>query len=164
MEKYNNKGYTLVELVIVIAIIAIVTAGASTLFIGWQKQYLNDCVKKIDTALSAAKVEGTSKEATEMTIKPDDEGLYYLYMTGTNDRVLGDKKVEIYYVTQKNPTPVLVTKDNPLTISYDRASGGFEPIDVEGTKTYCTEIQVVRGSKTVNIKLSISTGKHSIER
>lgn len=169
MGQKNDKGFSLVEIIVVLAILAILTVAGTSLFINWRAWNLNDCAKKIDTALDAAKVDAMSKDTGKLTIRLESDGVYRMEIAG-EEEALGDDKVEIYYHYLSNdPTPVDVRKKlegtEVLEFSYNRSDGSFKPFskDDSGKDIYCTELEIVRKDRTIQIKLVRSTGSHYIQ-
>lgn len=165
-----DRGFSLIEMVVVLAILAILTIAGTSLFINWRAWNLNDCAKKLDTALSAAKVDAMSKEDGKLTVSLGEDGVYRAQVLGEEEETLGDDKVEIYYHYFTNETvPADVRKKlegtDSLVFSYNRSSGSFKPIgkDDAGKDIYCSELEIVRADKVVYIKLVRSTGNHYIQ-
>lgn len=166
MVSKNNKGFSLVEMIIIIAIMVIVTVGASVAALNWRGSYLSDCVKKIDSGLAAAKVDCMSKETGSLVIRYDSsEELYYMQVSEEEEEQLGDDKIKIYYKTSASSNYVEITESNEITLSFYRATGGFKEKEINGagTKIYFDNLKVVRAGKEVKIKLEKDTGNYYIE-
>lgn len=170
MKQDKNKGFSLVEIIVVLAILAILTVAGTAIFLNWRAWNLNDCAKKIDTGLAAAKVDAMGKEDGKLTISLGSDMVYRMEVLGEEQESLGDDRIEIYYHYLSNdPAPSDVRKKlegtDKLELSYNRSSGSFKPIgqDGGGKDIYCNEIEIVRGDRTVRIKLVRSTGNHYIE-
>lgn len=161
----NNKGFSLVELLVVLAIMVIVTAAGIGLFLNWRSWNISDCAKKVDSALDAAKVDAMSKETGYVIFRRGSSGVYEMEVYGEESEVLGDKQIRMYYSDSAGHTDVEITDSKKLMISYDRSTGGFKEIDIDasGSKIYCTQIKVVRKNREIRIELVKSTGKHYIQ-
>lgn len=169
MNERDNGGYSLIEFIIIITVMLIITLGVGIAFVNWRSWNINDCAKKLNTAMSAAKVEGTSKRnSSGLTIKRNSDDIYVLEENGEETEHLGDEKIKIYYDDSSGATDVEITESDSLSISYDRATGSFKPIRTEnigGTehKIYCKRIVIKRGDKERVITLEQKTGKHYLE-
>lgn len=160
----DNKGFSLVEMIVILAIIAILTTGGVAAYLNWRAMNLQDCAKKIDMALSATKVDAMSKENSSMTIRLGSEGVYELRVGDEEIETLGDSNIKISYSDTDGHINVPIDGANDLTISYERATGAFKPIETNeaGEAVYCTEIQLERKGKTAQIALVRTTGKHKV--
>lgn len=182
----RNEGFSLVELIVIIAIIAVlgtVTVAGTGMLTGWN---MNKCVEMLDGGLSETRVSAMSKGVAYLTITRDAEGNYYMEMTGSPEEKIASRNISITYATQVEGSTELVegieiTTAKPLILTYDRASGAFSPVveynlengeynfvmSGEGENlsyVYCTSLEISAGeSKSVTIRLVRSTGKHSIE-
>lgn len=163
-KQQNNKGFSLIEILVVLVIMVVLVSGAVVAFTNWRAWNLNDCAKKIDTGLSAAKVEAMGRESGSLTIYRDDDDNYWMEVTGENPEMIGDKDIDIYYTDTDGNVDVHVTKTQKLILSYERATGGFKPIqtDPSGVKIFCSSIKITRKDLACQIRLARTTGKHSI--
>lgn len=158
----QNEGFSLVELIVVIAILAVLGAGAVMgvgMLGGWQ---IKECVSLLDGGLNETRTEALSKQMAYLTISCDENGSYYMEVTGKPREKLAGDKITITYTTDAGEGETAITTEQPLSLSYDRSSGAFLPI--KDTDVYCTTICVRIGEeKCTSIKLVKSTGKHIIE-
>lgn len=158
----QNEGFSLVELIVVIAVLAVLGAGAVMgvgMLGGWQ---MNKCVSLLDGGLNETRTEALSKQTAYLTISCDENGSYYMEVTGKPREKLAGDKITITYITDAGEGEAAITAEQPLSLSYDRSSGAFLPI--KDTDVYCTAIYVRMGEeRSVSIKLVKSTGKHIVE-
>lgn len=162
----NNKGFSMVEMIVILAIMAILSVGAASMIYSWKSWSVSDTVQKLDVGLSDAKVDCMSKVSGDLHIYKGSDDLYYMNVSGKEDEKLGDDKIKIYYSDSAGNTDEEIDASTDLDITYDRATGGFKEIDTtaSGDKIYCKEIKVTRGSHTMIIKLEKLTGNHYIEK
>lgn len=169
----HNQGYSLVELIVVITMVAIFSISAVYgigMIGGWE---MKKCVKQLDGAISETKMNAMSKGACELTITRDSDGNYDMQMVvGIGEKKhtlqkqrIADKRISIYYVAEDAATEYLITESNPLTISFDAGSGAYKPIkSTEVSGTYGKKLIVKMGTKHVTtIRLIKDTGRHKIE-
>lgn len=162
----NNKGFSLVELIVILAIMAILSVGAASMIYSWKSWNVSDTVQKLDVGLSDAKVDCMSKNTGGLRIYKDTDDLYYMSVSGKENEKLGDEHVKIYYSDTNGNTDVEIDGATELNIAYNRGTGGFKEIGINGAgeNVYCKEIKVTRGNNTMIIKLERLTGNHYIEK
>lgn len=175
----QNQGYTLIELIVVIAVIAVLAFGTvmgSGMLGGYRVQ---KCVDDIDGALNETLVNAMSREACTLTLSRDADGSY-LQMTGRQKEKIADKSITISYGKSGFAGKTKLSFGESLILSYERSSGAFLPIITniknektgdyvylpagDGTNAYCTDITVSMGARSSStIRLTKETGKHYIE-
>lgn len=182
----DNKGFSMVELVIVIALMAVLGSVFVYSFSMVTGQEARQCANNISTVLDKAKNYSLTKSASSdayVEIARESGGYIATYFApvspinagavpGSTDYVqlekenIGKKAVEVI-VTMENGSSFAVNEATHLRIYYDRVSGAFkEAVIVSGTSetnAYCAQIKVVRG-RTYLITFYTPTGKHTLER
>lgn len=177
----RNEGFSLVELIVVIAILAVLSTAAIVgigMMSGWR---MNKCVRLLDGGLKETRTDALSREAAYLTISCDESGNYYMEGTRHPREKMAGSPIAIVYTTDAQTGEEAITAGHPLTLSYDRASGAFLPIlewdaesgtyvpkqtgeGADSVSVYCTSIQIRAGEeKSTTIRLVKSTGKHIIE-
>ena len=179
--KNNNKGYSLVELVAVIGIMAVLTGFlmlSVRILTGWN---VNQCAEEISGHLNNVKTNALSKQGGEMKIYLGASGSYYvdyveyvyeddghgnpvLVANTVRTYELGGQKVSVS-LTYEDGTHTIIEGTNTVSLGFNRSSGAYtypKINDVEYS-SYCTQIDVSRGSKTRTILIVPITGKHEIQ-
>ncbi len=172
--KHNNKGFSLIELIIVIAILSIVT---STVVVGIGYLYssnVKSTLKKMNSALMKTQSYTTTKalENRDVKLKITKDGtgcvLHYVDSTdadiaGMESEKIGNNKISVA-LEYSDGTSQLVDTSNPGYVCFDRATGGLLPDTVGGK--YLKKIYVSNTSNPVGsgmyITISKITGKTDI--
>lgn len=175
----DDRGLSLIELVVVIAIMAVVATGMVVGVYSSATWKSKKAVEQIDQALSETRVQALSKTNAWMEIKY--QGEHYVLMTSYAADVILDGKFTLTYHTREDKTEA-DAKDIPLILTYDRSSGAFSGVKAsvstsadettyqsryaaDGiTVLYCDRITITQGSREWNITLSPETGKHTVVR
>ena len=173
--KICNKGYTLVEIIVAIAILAAVTGllvpNASQLF----SYHARECNSKINVSISQLKVEtlAKSKEVGDIFMKIEipntgaNKGKIVKtvkHADGTTDtEVIGAKKLKLSY-KDASGTHNVTAGSGSITITFDRATGGMVnvsgPISGVHTISNATISEItVTGGKTYHTSIFPGTGK-----
>jgi prepilin-type N-terminal cleavage/methylation domain-containing protein len=160
----KNNGFSLIELIVVIAILAIVSTGLVSAFFsvsGWQ---LKQTAITIDNGLKKTRVLALSRDdkAVSFELYKKDNDRYYMKAGGENETEIASAETAIQYVTESGVT-VTIDQTKVLTLYFDRSSGAFQSISINGIDTYCKQITVTKGDKTKTITLVPVTGKTKIE-
>jgi len=172
----NNKGFTLIELVIVVAIIAIsltfVSGSLSSIFSLDNKK----CIRNIDASLSICRVNAISREGNiYMKIVQKTDGIYCeFYENGSlaSSEKVGKPKVPLTIVPSSG-SDMELTQTNALYLSFHRDTGGFmtmsgakhlEDSSVTIENDYCEKISAKGSQETISVVLVAPTGKHYVEK
>ena len=175
----NNKGISLIELIVIIAIMGVLVGGAS-LGIGlvFSKDAmkcatrLNDSIydARANSMYKAGKFElsidntGSANTATisQTDLTPVTSDTVYL------DGVDSGKKTTISarFVTVTEAVPEETDLRLPLNLTFDKAKGNvYFDVDADGTYDdgiIVFDITPLRGNRTAKVQLVTTTGKHTI--
>lgn len=175
--KKNNKGYSLVELIVVIAIIAVIGTGVAMSFILVFSANAKTCANDIVNAISECKVMTMTKGKGNVRViiyRDGENGTIYSELqtreTSSDDWETGhDGREKIgasrCTVTAKradgSEEDIPTSKDSAWAFYFDRSSGKL--LTEGSTVTSVTEIHVLGGSKHYVVKIEKLTGKISKE-
>lgn len=154
----DERGFSLVELIVVIAIISIIGAGAYSMLGLLNGKYAKECAAKTQSALSQTKVAAMSKSKgaalydVYIRIYTDANGSIFVDSVtgrGTSEEFrttekIGNAKVTVSAVkgragTDASDTVVTLGVSNEIIIAFNRADGTFnevvssEPTGAEGS-------------------------------
>lgn len=177
----NNRGFSLIELIVVIAIMAIL-AG---MIIGYTgavgSRRVNKCTSLMDGAMKKARVDTMTKSDTCGVRFYQEGGIYYADIVGeevkneaveykTREKVNLGQAGDITITSCKaSGTDKEVLADNDknsyILIKYARGTGAVTAIRTGGDRfdsTDRTQIFIDRGEKTKCIEIVPETGKHTV--
>ncbi len=175
----NNHGFSIIELIIIMAIMAVLVSGLS---IGVSIVKSNDIKKTnnyVNSILGNTKTYCLAKKSAECVFyKSGDDVKCKLTVNGEviSDEVIGGSKITIKYkvastkgsYSVNDPSGVYEIEEagvNPeLKISFDHSSGALKPYEVVGgTKNYIYELYICKGSKVITYEFVPATGKFQIK-
>lgn len=173
-EKLNNIGYSLVEMVIVIAILALIISTAFYSVIMVFSANAKTTANNIQRAIADCKVTTMGRSAAYMELYRDasDDSVYtkmWIWDNSAGDyapaepQKVGTSRVYVGYKPESGTETELLAGDS-IGIGFDRASGGFTK-DASGHNYYdLYEVIYVRGgSKNYRIVLTDLTGKSEVK-
>lgn len=184
----DERGFSLVELIVVIAIISIIGAGAYSMLGLLNGKYAKECATKTQSAISQTKVAAMSKSKgaalydVYLRIYTDASGAIYIdSVTGhgtaqenrTTERV-GNAKVTVSAVkgrigTAASDSTFVLDDSNEIIIAFDRADGTFNEVKSSESGAVETGIywkKIVFSQANVEYVLDFVpvTGKFSLSR
>ena len=136
----RNKGFTLVELIIVVAIFTILLGIAIPSLDSILGFRVNRAANSITAALDRTKTEASNRLVGEMMLEKKSDGYYISYyldrgkVRSTSNikqdqpEKIAPARTIISYTTDTDSTDRVMNVGDKLIITYDRATGAFLPI------------------------------------
>ena len=173
----NNKGFSLIELIVIIAIMGVLVGGAS-LGIGlvFSKDAMK-CATRLNDSIYDARANSMYKSG-KFELSIDNSGSANVATVSQTDvtPIISDtvyldgvdssKKTTISarFVTEAVPAGTVLSF--PLNLTFDKAKGNVY-FDVDANGTYddgiiVFDITPLRGNRTAKVQLVTTTGKHTI--
>lgn len=161
----NNSGYSIIELIIVLAIIAVLMGSVFYSIILVFSANAKSCANNIQRSIGDCKVTTMGKADAYMELYRNDDGIYTRMHVTESDgtttdgepQKVGTNKVEVGYVQGSTETQLMPGAS--IQIRFDRSNGGFKA----GAGGIYEEIYVRGGSKNYAIVLTELTGKSEVE-
>lgn len=169
--KKDNRGFSLVELIIVMAIMALL-AGGTLIGIGMVSgKPAEECASKIHSSLQGNRITAMGKYSSSISFYVNTDGSIYMMETinGADSAPvkIGDSGVKVQYRVTGDGAEEwhdLGSSSDPLIISYNRSTGAFNDLEAMGLDDkYCLEIKCSKANKVKVITLYHLTGKTSLE-
>lgn len=163
----NERGFSLIELIVVIAILSIISVGVVSAFLSLNGWGVTQTISDIEGSLKETKILAMSKSNATLTLSREND-VFYIMVTGEQKKKIGSVPIQITYTTTATADTasqnVVLVNGKSITLGFNRGSGAFLPIATDASGSiYCSDITVARGSKEKNMKLIYVTGKHYIE-
>lgn len=170
----NNKGFSLVELIIVIAIISVLTSAATIGFTYLYNTNVKSSIKKIDNALKRTQSYTISKSTggrdIGMKLQQESDGNYSVEFIGipnlTKEKI-GNKRLKVRYTDTSGVAHIVNYTNGPLIVYFDRSTGGLLTLS-ETSSVKVSSIEITTSgdfsdsSKCCKIKISGVTGKTEV--
>lgn len=167
----NSKGFTLIELMVVISIMALLLMGSASMIRMLTLSNTNKIVQKIDSEISKNRMLTMSKGNYRFVViswnATDHEYDISIVTSSTvlnastwstgvieSTKKLASEEVTLSYLNSGSAVPVMV-KNEALLIHNDPGTGAF--------MSSCSQVDIMSDSKTKTIYLVTKTGYHYIE-
>lgn len=171
----KNKGFTLVEMMIVLSIFAILIGILVPSFNALVNYRANRAAKSISSGLERLRTEAMSRLVAEMKLEKKSDGYYISYclhkgkqagMVWTDEQKIAPARTNIKYKLDDYYTaqPVAIEEGSPLIFTVDRSTGGFRALQTEAVTT--DEVNALLDENkdiTYHDKAMDSSGKHVAE-
>lgn len=162
--KQDNRGMSLVELIVVIAILSVLVSAGVNITGFMNGKHARECAYKIDAALANVRMETMSKSTggndVFLTLKQEGGEFYgILNVKGAEKKEkLGSNRVQITAYVDDSDTGADVDETG-ITFYFDRATGAVKKDAVRYRR-----IQVTQGAVVYEVTIEPATGKFSYER
>lgn len=176
----NNKGYTLVELIIVIAILTIiagvVTIGLSRVLV----TKVTQCTDNMQNVINKVRISTMGREEVTLRFYQDSDDKYYAEIKTikghgsntseeTTTEMVGKSGIDVKFTTDStvtDPTDSSVetlsyVNGNEINISFDRSSGQLK---LDGSGKCVRKIWIIKNTKINTIIFYQETGKVDVEK
>lgn len=168
MKKTDNKGFSLVELIVVIAIVSVLigmfTFGYSLI----SNKQVDQCAKKIQITLESARATSLGKHSVDLKFLSSG-GKIYLEKKLDGDAAqvsrteIGDGKLSVIFTFEKNGSADQtknVATTNVTGIVFDRASGS---VKADASGYYFNHVTISNGRKEMTVSVDKLTGRVTID-
>lgn len=172
MKKVNNRGMSLVEIIIVIALMSVIAGVAGYGLSLISNKPVEECAKKVEMALNRNRTNTMGKLTGWLEFYMKDGRLTVKEcLNNTNDpaqmqiteTVIGAEGVAMK-ITYDTGSPHDVGTE-PFRVAFTRDSGAVRAFEIQagGAAQKCKEILIYKGSYEKTIKVDILTGRVKVE-
>lgn len=159
----RNKGFSLVEFIVVVAILAVLGLISAYGVRLLTSRPVDECAKKIQIALEGNRVTTMGKLSAYVEFYLDDDNNVvmkeYINSNPQKEVVIGQNVVTVECV-MADGSKLSLSKTTPVVVQFDRSSGSVKP-DASGqlVKSFI----VSRGDKKLTVNIDSLTGRVDVE-
>lgn len=174
MKKRDNKGFSIIEIIVTLAIMAIITASAVSIYSWISKNKIRSMAGNVNSAISDVRSKTLSKSGNwQLIIKKDSTGKYVAIINQTDNagNVSSENKTIADYgkisVMTLHAGVYTLDEQFELHISFKKADGSVDEMAVYRSGTRIDEIKgeikLEYSNLSRTVKLIKNTGKHYTE-
>lgn len=168
----NNTGYSMIEVMLVIAILVILSTGSMVAFSHIKYGNTTTCAKEIGAAIDKVRLEAMSKADKPDLYIYQYEKNYYLKASSTipilddSGTKIGSNEIKISYLDAVSGE-VVVASPAAIRLGFSRSTGSFINTDtavageIDKGPVFYKQL-IISGGKTYTITMYETTGKHEI--
>lgn len=160
MKKMNDRGFSLVELMVVIGIIAVVLGAFTYGYSIISNKQVDQCAKKLQSTLDSTRNTAMGKSSVDLKISYESGKIIAVRVingdTANAKRIeLGDGDLSVTYYFNNGSSKTLAAEAIDK-ISFDRASGSLKAYT---GSLYINKISISNGRKNIDINIDKLTGR-----
>lgn len=159
----NNKGLSLLEYVVVFAIIMIVGAVMTFSLSALLNKPADQCAAQLKVAIDRHRQASMGKESSDLFLYVDGNGVF---ITETYDSKVKTTQIGAKGVTVKYEVPgsgYSTVNATGVHIQFDRTTGAMKPDSVGGSTYYRKKYEISKGDVTKTLTIVPLTGKVTVE-
>ena len=159
----DNSGVSIVELLVIIAIVAILSGAAVNLFGYLNGKQARQCAYKLEAAISEIRMETMSKSDGEpdsvyLEVVNEDDKIYAKRMIkGTEAKDLIGEKVSVFAIDTTGAEN-MISSGTYVRVFFNRATGALLK------EAAHPQFKIVQGNTTYIVAIEPTTGRISCER
>lgn len=172
----NNKGFSLIELIVIMIIVVILATAVVVAFVNSEDQKTKSSATLVSKYLDNVMNYSMTKGNAYLTLEYDS-GRYYVKDSENHSEKLSPA-IEVSYHIENSENVIAIDENNKLMISFSRTNGSFTPIiksvNADGTfvyettgdsntNVYADNITIKCNDSTKVIHLYTKTGVYEIE-
>ncbi len=174
----NNKGFSLVELIVIMIIVVILATAVVVAFVNSEDQKTKASATLVSKYLDNVMNYSMTKGNAYLTLGYDNASQRYYVKDSENHSEKLSPAIEVSYHIENSENVIAIDENNELMISFSRTNGSFTPIiksvNADGTFVYETTgdsntnvyadiIYIKCNDSTKVIHLYTKTGVYEIE-
>lgn len=184
VRKRNNKGFSMIEMIVTIAILAVITGAAVSIFSWVRNNRIRSMAGNVNSAISDVRSMTVTKSGTfELIIKKgkndgSETDKYFAIIIKENpsgtDTLISEKQIakEGSISVSAGSNNYDVASGDELHISFNKSDGSFNKMEVKDSSGGSSSFKSINGVGTIKVSyaslertitLNGLTGRHGIE-